>query len=121
MNDVARAPGEFGRLVRKYREARNMSQERLAQEAGLSNGYISLLETGRRGERPSRDTVIGIAQALRASIPELLHAAGRLEPGDDIAPDSRPTFADFVRTDPNLRSDQKVILIDLYNSWVRGG
>lgn len=96
-----------------------MSQDRLAQEAQLSNGYISLLETGKRGRRPSRDTVIGIAQALRAPVVELLKAAGRLEPSDELSPDARPPFADFVRTDPNLRADQKKVLVDLYDSWVR--
>lgn len=111
---------DFGEAVRRYREARNMSQERLAEDAGLSGGYISLIETGGRGQRPSRDTVISIAQALNAPVVELLRAAGRLLPSDELAPDGeRPTFEQFVNTDPALRSDQKKVLIDLYRSWVR--
>lgn len=110
----------FGTLVKRYREARNMSQERLAELAKLSSGYISLIETGNRGKRPSRDTVIGIAQALDADVVEFLRVAGRLEPADDINPDgSRIPFERFVNTDPALRSDQKKVLIDLYRSWVR--
>ena len=113
-------PGEFGRLVLRYREARGLSQQRLATEAGLSDGYISLIETGRRGSRPSRDTVLALAQALGVPAVELLRAAGRLQAGDDLAPDNRrPSFEEFVRTDPALRADQKRILIELYSSWVR--
>ena len=60
-DEQAPEPGEFGRLVLRYREARGMSQQRLATEAGLSDGYISLIETGRRGARPSRDTVLALS------------------------------------------------------------
>ncbi|MCU1483881.1 MAG: family transcriptional regulator [Actinomycetia bacterium] len=119
-DEQAPAPGEFGRLVLRYREARGLSQQRLATEAGLSDGYISLIETGRRGSRPSRDTVLALAQALGVPAVELLRAAGRLQSGDDLVPDNRrPSFEEFVRTDPALRADQKRILIELYSSWVR--
>jgi transcriptional regulator with XRE-family HTH domain len=118
-DEQASGPGEFGRLVLRYREARGMSQQRLAAVAGLSDGYISLIETGRRGARPSRDTVLALAQALRVPPAELLRAAGRLQAGDELTPDAgRPSFEEFVRTDPSLRADQKRILIELYSSWV---
>lgn len=110
----------FGALVRRYREARGFSQQRLAAGSGLSDGYISLIETGRRGARPSRDTVLALAQALDAPAVELLRAAGRLAPHDELDPRPRPSFEEFVRTDPLLTSDQKRILTELYSSWVRG-
>jgi transcriptional regulator with XRE-family HTH domain len=119
-DEQAPEPGAFGVLVRRSREARGLSQQRLATDAGLSDGYISLIETGRRGARPSRDTVLALAQALGVPAAELLRAAGRLRPGDDLSPDNRrPTFEEFVRTDPALRSDQKKVLVDLYSSFVR--
>lgn len=108
----------FGAVLRRYREARSMSQERLAEAAGVSPGYVSLVETGKRGKRPSRDVVISLAQALRVDPVILLRAAGRLQPGDRLSPDERPTFEDFVQTDPALRSDQKGVLISLYRSYV---
>lgn len=120
MNAMTTSPLTFGALVLRYREARNMSQDRLAQLAGLSNGYISLLEQGRRGKNPSRDTVIRIAQALNAPLAEMLGAAGRLKPGEDLSPEQRASFEDFVQTDPSLTTQQKGILIDLYSSWVKG-
>lgn len=114
----ANEPTELGRLVKRYRKARNMSGERLSALIGKSNGYIAQLETGARGKRPDRDAVIGIAQQLGAPLVELLRAADLLEPGDELAPTDRPRFDDFVNTDPALRSDQKRMLIDLYRSWV---
>lgn len=109
--------GEFGRLVKRYRLARSLSAERLSLMAGLSKGYVTLIETGRRGQRPGRDNVIALAQALRAPTVEFLRTAG-LEPGDLLSPDERPTFREFVETDPSLRSDQKDVLIRTYETFV---
>lgn len=97
-----------------------MSQDRLAELSGLSNGYISLIETGGRGKKPSRDTVISLAQALNAPLVDFLRASGRLRPEDETVVDrGRPSFEAFVATDSALRTDQKKVLIDLYKSWVR--
>jgi len=117
MADVDREPTEFGRLVKRYREARNMSQDRLAKLIGTTDGYISQIESGKRGRRPDRDLVIGIAQALGAPAIELLRSSGKLREGDELL-DGRPTFEAFVMGDPSLRIDQKRILVDLYSSFV---
>lgn len=119
MKSVPESSPSFGALVLRYREARNMSQDRLAELAGLSGGYISLIEQGQRGRRPSRNTVIRVAQALNAPLGELLAAAGRLKPGEEVSPERRVSFTEFVQTDPALTAQQKGILIDLYSSWVR--
>jgi transcriptional regulator with XRE-family HTH domain len=106
---------DFGRLVRKYREERSMSQQRLADLTGRTDGYISQLVTGSRGKGPNRDVVVGIAQALNAPINELLTAAGF----DAVETDaSRSRFVTLVTTDPLLRADQKRILVDLYAAFV---
>lgn len=95
-----------------------MSQERLAELAGLTNGYISQIETGKRGKRPSREAVLAIAQALQRPAAPLLRAAGRLQPGDEG--DESPGFSDVVARDRLLRADQKDILTRLYAVFVRG-
>lgn len=110
-------PTRFGELVRYYRERRGMSQERLGKETHFTGGYISQIESGKRGQRPPRDTVISIAQALGAPAGRLLEAADRLLPGDDVEP-HEVTFEQVVQRDPRLRSDQKRILTALYSSWV---
>lgn len=112
------AAHEFGRLVARYRGQRNMSQERLAELAGMTGGYISQIESGKRGKRPSRDTVIRISQVLGAPLPEMLRAAGRLAPGDEMTPTDRLSFEEFVNTDPALTTTQKAALIGVYRSIV---
>jgi transcriptional regulator with XRE-family HTH domain len=110
-----REVSEFGRLVRKYREERSMSQQRLADLTGHTDGYISQLETGSRGKRPDRDLVVSIAQALHVPLNELLVSAG-LDPIEQG--NHRANFATAVTTDPLLRSDQKRVLIDIYEVFV---
>lgn len=106
-------PTEFGRLVKRHREARNMSKLRLAKDTGLSDGYINLIESGGRGKRPARDVVLAIAQALDAPANDLLGAVG-LEPVDD----GSPTFKAVVGADPLLRSNQKQVLLMLYEVFI---
>jgi predicted ATPase/DNA-binding XRE family transcriptional regulator len=71
----------FGALLRRYREAAGLTQEELAQRAGLSVRGISDLERGLR-QAPRRDTVEMLADAL--SLPPhqraLFAAAARPSP-----------------------------------------
>ncbi len=48
--------------IRKYREALNLSQEKLSESAGVSTDYISLIERGKR--TPSLKRLVMIADAL---------------------------------------------------------
>ncbi len=63
----------LGRIVRKYRVAAGLSQEALADKAGLHRTYISLLERGLRS--PSIDTLRQVAGALGISTAELVAEA----------------------------------------------
>lgn len=51
-----------GRVIRRYRETSGMSQEALAEGAGLHRTYISLVERGHRNI--SVDALSQIAEAL---------------------------------------------------------
>src|SRR5579864_5853483 len=66
----------FGALLRQYRLAAGLSQEELAERAGLSAQSLSALETGRR-QAPYRHTVTLLTRALDLSETEtaLLRAA----------------------------------------------
>lgn len=56
----------FGQVVRECREARGLSQEALADIAGLSRGYLSDVE---RGEvAPSLETLQKLADGLGESL-----------------------------------------------------
>lgn len=59
----------FGRRVRELRQARGLSQEAFAAEAGLDRTYIGGIERGERNV--SLRNIQVIAQALKVSISEL--------------------------------------------------
>ncbi len=71
------APPTAGRLLREWRERRNLSQLALASGAAVSTRHLSFIETGR--SRPSREMVIHLAERLDVPLRErnrLLLAAG---------------------------------------------
>jgi transcriptional regulator with XRE-family HTH domain len=69
----------FGPVLKRFREARRVSQSKLAERAGFDHSYVSRLESGAR--TPTRDAVEQLAQALgleRVQQDELLASAGFL-------------------------------------------
>jgi transcriptional regulator with XRE-family HTH domain len=65
----------FGAVLRRIREARGLSQEALAEEAGLHRNYVGLLERGQR--MPSILVVQQLATALGTSMSALLKKVER--------------------------------------------
>ena len=59
-----------GKRIRKYRRARKLTQEQLAELCDLSSNFISIIECGKK--RPSLDTFVKIANALEVSADMLL-------------------------------------------------
>jgi transcriptional regulator with XRE-family HTH domain len=60
----------FGKVLRRLRMAKNLTQEELGFEADLRRTYISSLELGQK--EPSLGTVLKIAKALDMGVSELL-------------------------------------------------
>ena len=65
-----KAQSEFGDAVRRLRHTMAMSQEDLAEAAGLDRTYVSSLERGRRN--PTLLTIMRVAAALHVSAAFLL-------------------------------------------------
>jgi transcriptional regulator with XRE-family HTH domain len=61
---------QFGRNVRLIRERRALSQEALADAAGLHRTHISLIERGQRSAR--LETIQSLARALNVQPAELM-------------------------------------------------
>lgn len=59
-------PIVFGSVLREFREASKLSQERLAELSGLHRTYVSLLERGLRN--PSLTVIHALARALGTSM-----------------------------------------------------
>jgi transcriptional regulator with XRE-family HTH domain len=69
----------FGTVLKQFREARRVSQSKLAERAGFDHSYVSRLESGAR--TPTRDAVEQLSNALeltRIQQDELLASAGFL-------------------------------------------
>lgn len=60
---------KFGRRLKKLRQGRGMTQEQLAEAAGISVDFLSLLERGVNA--PSFDTLEALAAALEVPVREL--------------------------------------------------
>lgn len=65
----------FGETVRELRQKLGISQEDLADRAGLHRTYISLLERGLRN--PSLTVISQVAAALKTAASQLVAAADR--------------------------------------------
>ena len=63
---MANTRGSFGDLLRQYRTLAGMSQEALAERAGLTANAIGALERGER-RRPHPHTIRSLADALALS------------------------------------------------------
>ncbi|MGH3273346.1 MAG: helix-turn-helix domain-containing protein [Streptosporangiaceae bacterium] len=100
----------IGSYIRDQREQARISLRQLAQNAGISNPYLSQIERGLR--RPSADILQQIAKGLRISAEALYVQAGFLE---DRPPGSMVTEA--VLTDPELTQRQRQMLIEIYESF----
>ena len=59
-----------GSNLRRLRQAKGLTQEQLALEAGLDLTYVGGIERGRRN--PSLMVMVRIAEALSVDLPELL-------------------------------------------------
>ncbi len=69
-DDSAAWRREVGANIRRIRRAQGLTQAALAQRAGLSTGYVSLIEQGRAN--PRLEAIVALANALKASPMALL-------------------------------------------------
>ena len=100
----------IGDYIRQQREQAKISLRQLAQQAGVSNPYLSQVERGLR--KPSAEILQQIAKGLRISAEALYVQAGILEdrPGDS-------GVRSALLTDPQLTERQKQVLIEIYESF----
>ncbi len=70
----------IGPVIRRRREEMNLSQGRLAELAGLSQGYLSKIEKG-SVRSPGLQSVYSLATVLEIDPGHLLNEAGYPSPG----------------------------------------
>ena len=73
-DSAAKLQRQLGNTVRAERQARKLTQQELAFDAGLSLTYVGEIERGQR--MVSIDTLLRVARALDLTASQLLEKAG---------------------------------------------
>ena len=105
--------GSLGEFIAAQRRSAQLTLRQLAEQAGISNPYLSQIERGLR--RPSAEVLQQLSRALRLSAETLYVRAGILDP--DEHPTSSVEMA--VLADGAITERQKRVLIDVYTSFVK--
>ena len=108
---VGQTVENLGEYLKEQRLGAQLSLRQLAEQAGVSNPYLSQIERGLR--KPSAEVLQQIAKALRISAEQLYIRAGILDPEDGGA----GSVELAVLADPGLTERQKQTLLDVYSSF----
>jgi transcriptional regulator with XRE-family HTH domain len=109
---VGSAVETLGDYLREQRVSARLSLRQLAEQAGVSNPYLSQIERGLR--RPSAEVLQQLAKALRISAEQLYVRAGIVSPDEGVG----GSVELAVLGDPALTERQKQTLLDVYASFM---
>jgi len=109
---VGKTVETLGDYLREQRVSARLSLRQLAEQAGVSNPYLSQIERGLR--RPSAEVLQQLAKALRISAEQLYIRAGIVAPDEGIG----GSVELAVLGDPALSERQKQTLLDVYASFL---
>jgi transcriptional regulator with XRE-family HTH domain len=104
-------PRDLGSFIRDLRRNARISLRQLAEQAGVSNPYLSQIERGLR--KPSAEVLAQLAGALRVSTPMMYLRAGLLD-----SRDGQGVLA-AIAGDPDLTPAQKQSLTQIYETFRR--
>ncbi|MGC9670131.1 helix-turn-helix domain-containing protein [Planosporangium sp. 12N6] len=104
-------PRDIGGFIRDLRRNAQISLRQLAEQAGVSNPYLSQIERGLR--KPSAEVLAQLAHALRVSTPMMYLRAGLLD-----ASGGQGVLA-AIAADPDLSIAQKQSLTQIYETFRR--
>ena len=110
---VGKTVETLGDYLKEQRLAARLSLRQLADQAGVSNPYLSQIERGLR--KPSADVLQQIAKALRISAEQLYLRAGIISP--EVG-DGDTTVELAILRDSGLTERQKQSLLDVYASFL---
>ncbi|MFE9954746.1 helix-turn-helix domain-containing protein [Micromonospora sp. NPDC005299] len=102
---------DVGGFIRDLRRNAKISLRQLAEQAGVSNPYLSQIERGLR--KPSAEVLQQLASALRVSTPAMYLRAGLLDDKE-----GQGVLA-AIAVDPELTMAQKQSLTQIYETFRR--
>ena len=99
----------FSEYIKSLRAAKRLSLREVAQEAGISNSYLSQVEQGHRGP-PHPNTLRKLAVVYEVPVRELLESAGYLEEPElaETAEERIDRAFDFVMGDSRFQAGTRV-------------
>lgn len=100
-----------GEFIKERRRSAELSLRQLAEQAGISNPYLSQIERGLR--KPSAEVLQQLAKGLRISAESLYLRAGILDPEDHHT----SGVAEAIAADTRLNDRQRRLLLDLYATF----
>ncbi|GAA1916169.1 helix-turn-helix transcriptional regulator [Nocardioides lentus] len=109
---VGKTVENLGDYLKEQRVSAELSLRQLADQAGVSNPYLSQIERGLR--RPSAEVLQQLAKALRISAEQLYVRAGIVRPADGVG----GSVELAILGDTALTERQKQSLLDVYASFV---
>jgi transcriptional regulator with XRE-family HTH domain len=109
---VSKTVESLGDYLKEQRVAAQLSLRQLAEQAGVSNPYLSQIERGLR--RPSAEVLQQIAKALRISAEQLYIRAGIVSLQDGVG----GSVELAILGDSQLTERQKQSLLDVYASFL---
>jgi len=105
------ASRDLGEFIRELRKNARISLRQLADQAGVSNPYLSQIERGLR--KPSAEVLQQLANALRVSTPLMYLRAGLLAEREGQG------VAAAIAADPDLTDRHKKTLVEIYEAFRR--
>lgn len=108
---VGQRAATLGDYLHDQRRAAQLSLRQLAEQAGVSNPYLSQIERGLR--HPSAEVLQQLAKALRISAETLYIRAGILEADET----GERSVQRAVLADSTLTEQQRQVLLDIYASF----
>ncbi|MEU4679626.1 helix-turn-helix transcriptional regulator [Micromonospora sp. NPDC023737] len=102
---------DIGGFIRDLRRNAKISLRQLAEQAGVSNPYLSQIERGLR--KPSAEVLQQLASALRVSTPAMYLRAGLLDDKEGHG------VLAAIAVDPDLTMAQKQSLSQIYETFRR--
>ena len=83
--------------IREHRQRLNLTLDQLADASGLTKGYLSLLENGKRD--PSAEALRSLAEALSVDVTDMIQS------GDEGVQEAIDLLTLFRQLRPDARAD----------------
>jgi transcriptional regulator with XRE-family HTH domain len=106
-------------MLLEARERKELSINQTATRAQVGTSYLSQLEKGII-KTPGPERLKRLAHVLDLDPVELLEASGRLTVEQQLLLDRRPSFSEFVQSDPRLDRQAARALVALYLHFTGG-